>query len=129
MTRYEQLLEKFKEYDQQHPDVWKLFVRFTFEMIRRGFKHYGVKSVIERIRWHTSKPDVKGQDVFKIGNNHAPFYARKFIVFYPEYASFFRTREQISKRKGASELPELRPSDFPYTNQSDEDQLFINFNS
>ena len=37
---------------------------------------------------------------------------------YPEYDGFFRTRHRLSGGKDALGLPELTPSDFPYTNVS-----------
>ena len=46
---------KFKwwEYHKQNPHVYDLVERFTFDIIKRGYKNYSINSVFERIRWHT----------------------------------------------------------------------------
>lgn len=101
------------KFHAEHPDVWRLFVRFTRERIERGFKHYGYAAIFNQIRWECDKPTVDGTSSFKINNNHGPFYARRFMRMYPEYAGFFRTREQISRHQPPSTLPELGPADYP----------------
>lgn len=83
------------------------------EKINAGFKHYSVNGIFERIRWET---DVwaTGPDQFKIGNNHRPFYARRWMDHNPEYSGFFRIRYQSSKLEAAFNASELGPLDFPY---------------
>ena len=95
MSRHDQLLKKANEYHQKHPEVWDLFVQFTFERINRGFQHYSAKGIFERIRWETSIPTDPGE--FKLSNKHTPFYARAFMKIYPNYVGFFRTSYQTSK--------------------------------
>lgn len=100
-------------FHKAHPEVWKLFARFTFELIARGFKHYSAQhGVFARIRWETDQADVDGNSTFKVNNNHSPFYARAFMKKYPEHDGFFRTRQQTSEHEGATGLPELGPQDF-----------------
>ena len=78
------------KWHKKNPQVWELFQKFTFEAIESGRTHYSTNSVIERIRWYT---DIETSgDVFKINNNHAPYYARLFHLEYPQYDGFFRTR-------------------------------------
>lgn len=96
----------------EHPTVWELFVRFTHERIRRGFRHYSVNAIFERIRWETDQADVEGKSTFKLNNNYRPFYARRFMRMYPQYDGFFRTRAQTSHYDPATDRPELGPSDF-----------------
>ena len=88
------LKEIWWDFHRQNPDVYDLFCKFTFEAINAGFKNFGAQSVIERLRWETAI--VKGNDGFKINNNHAPYYARLFMMDYPQYNGFFR----IKKLKG-----------------------------
>lgn len=79
------------EYHKKNPQVWKLFEHYTFQVINRGYKHYGAKGVMERIRWHT---DVETTgDRFKVSNNHTAYYARYFHHMHPEHDGFFRTRD------------------------------------
>lgn len=114
-SRNDQMREQVEKFHMEHPEVWDLFVRFSFDMIRRGYKSYSAYTVMERIRW---EKDAGGDGVnsFKINNNHIPFYSRRFMRAYPQYEGFFKTRYQISNDMAATDLPELTPRDYEYTN-------------
>ena len=86
------MAHNFQDFDAAHPEIWVLFRNATFQVMERGFRNYGAKSILERIRWHTSIE--QGRRDFKVNNNFAPFYARKFHDSYPEFSGFFRTRTQ-----------------------------------
>jgi hypothetical protein len=111
-TRNDQLQELFDKFHEENPLVWRLLVRFTFAMMKRGFKHYSVYAVCERIRWETDQANTKGGSTFKMNNNFRPFYARMFAEQFPQHAKFFRTRAQPSKNMPAIDLPELTPADW-----------------
>jgi hypothetical protein len=84
------LKHKWWEWHKKNPHVWDLFVKYTFQAINAGRKHYSVNAIFERIRWHT---DIETKrDALKISNNHRAYYARYFHVCYPEYDGFFRTK-------------------------------------
>lgn len=112
-TRYDQLRDAARTFHSQHPEVWELFKRFTFDRIDRGFAHYSVNAIFERIRWETDQARTDPTISFKLNNNHRPFYARAFMKHYPEHEGFFRLREQISRDGPAVNLPPLGPKDFP----------------
>jgi hypothetical protein len=97
--RLDELTDLFHEYHREHPEVWEHFVFFTFEQIKRGFKHYGSKGIFERIRWHTSAPNADGEVECSLENNFHAFYARKFHKEYPEHKGFFRLAPQTSRGK------------------------------
>ena len=81
----------FDTFDRENPHIWRLFCRFTMNLIAVGWKHYSARTVIHRIRWHV---DTQTNDpCFKINNNHSPFYARKFMAQYPQHDGFFHTRD------------------------------------
>jgi len=84
------LRAKANAFHKVHPEVWDLFVKFAFEQIRAGAKHSGSKAIFERIRWEVSLRSEPGE--FKVNNNYAPLYARRFHRVYPEHDGFFRTR-------------------------------------
>ena len=94
VTRLEELRRQCQKFHREHPEVWSLFVGFTFEKIRLGHKHYGAKAVMERVRWETGAGESKPE--FKINNNFPSFYARRFARSFPEHKEFFRTRVQKS---------------------------------
>jgi len=113
-TRQDELEQAAREFHAENPEVWRLFVRFTLEVVDRGFKNYSVAAIFERIRWETDQADAEGRSTFKLNNNHRAYYARWFMASYPQCRGFFRLRDQPSKHQDAIDLPELTPGDFPY---------------
>jgi hypothetical protein len=113
-SRKDEMREQTAAFHKQHPEVWNMFVKFTFQMIDRGYKNYSAQhGIFARIRWeHDSGGD--GVTVFKLNNNYSAFYARRFMKMYPEHEGFFRTRKQTSGEEDATDLPELTPSDYEY---------------
>lgn len=83
--------EDFRRFDRANPEIWRLFKRFTFDKIRDGFRHYGARDVIHRIRWETAVVE-KSDSGLKINNDWSPYYARKFHETFPHYDGFFRLR-------------------------------------
>ena len=108
-TRYDELRAEVKKFSAAHPEVWRLFSKFTFDRIGLGFKNYSANAIFERIRWETDQ--AQGTE-FKLNNNYRPFYARAFMTQYPEHDGFFRTRKQISKAAPAVRRPPLGPKFF-----------------
>lgn len=80
----------FDAFDAANPAVYRLFCRFTHELIARGWQHGSADAVIHRIRWEvameTTDPD------WKLNNNFCAGFARKFAAEHPEHRDFFRTR-------------------------------------
>ena len=113
-TRQDEIDRCAEAFSAKHPKVNKLFVAFTKEVIDRGFKHYSVKAVFERIRWETDQADAAGKSMFKLNNNYSPWFARKFMKENPQFDGFFRTRIRTSSQQKARALPELTPEDFKY---------------
>ena len=107
-SRLDEMREQVQRFHENNPDVWRLFCGFTFDRINLGFKNYSANAIFERIRW---EKDVGGDGAvqFKLNNNYRAFYARRFMKAYPEHDGFFRTREQISEAKEATQLDELGP--------------------
>lgn len=114
-TRNDELRAETLAFHHKHPKVYELFCKFTKQLIRRGFNNYGVNAVCERIRWETDEAQVDGSSTFKFNNNYRPFYSRMFMDQYPEYEGFFRTREQTTHNKPATNKPELTPENLNYT--------------
>jgi len=83
--------EAATRYDAKHPEIWEQFKKITFDLIRRGTKHYGAKAIFEIIRYH--RIIEYGDDEFKCNNNYTAYYARKFMNIYPEHKGFFETRK------------------------------------
>ena len=109
-SRLEEMRLQTWEFHKKHPEVWSLFVRFTFEIINRGFQNYSVNAIFERIRWENDAGG-DGRTTFKMGNNYRAFYARRFMKEYPEHEGFFRTRRQNSQEQAPTNKPEISPMD------------------
>ena len=114
-SRKQEMDEQAAAFSKQNPYVSVLFIKFTKEIISRGFKNYSVNAIFERIRWETDTADADGKSSFKLNNNYRAWYARKFMERYPEHDGFFRTRKQISDEKDATNLPELTPEYYDYS--------------
>lgn len=112
MNRKEKMREACQAFHNSHPEIWDLFVAFAKAKYNRGYKHYGAKAVMERVRWETDAGAVHGAKDFKLNNNHTAFYARRFNKMYPEISdgAFFRTRD--------TEPGELRLAGHPPTLQN-----------
>ena len=101
-TRYDELRNQFIKYHTAHPEVYRMFRYFTFELINAGRKNSSVAMIIERIRWESSVNPVDPEKEFKIANDHKPFYARLFMYHYPRHNEFFRIRHTFSKDRPAT---------------------------
>lgn len=98
-SRGEQIYRAFKSFHRSNPVVWTLFQRFTREVMVAGHKRYSADAVVHRIRWHTSV-ETRG-DEFRINDHFPSYYARLFMVLFPEYTDFFETRVRTSERRDA----------------------------
>ena len=67
--------EKFEEFHKANPRVYGLLVMFTLATYRAGYRHYGIKSLIERVRWHINI-ETHDLDGVKLNNNYSSRYAR-----------------------------------------------------
>ena len=80
--------EAFEAFHQEHPEVLLYLVNYSFELLRKGFAYYGIKSIYERVRWHIQVE--KGDREFKLPNNFHSRYARLIMRLYPELEGFFK---------------------------------------
>lgn len=84
----------FEIFDSENPQVWKLFVKFAFDVIKAGHDRFSADSILHRIRRATSVETTDSH--YKINNNYSADYARKFMKQFPEYKDFFETRVRKS---------------------------------
>ena len=83
---------RFEDYDERHPEVWDLFVRFATEAHAAGRARYSARAIVHRIRWECSVQRHDG-DAFRINDHFASHYARKLIDSDPvRFGSFFELR-------------------------------------
>ena len=85
------LLNRFTDFHDKNPEVYELFVRFTFEAIKRGHKRLSAWMITNRIRWETTVVTVNCE--YKVSNDYIALYSRKFMRDYPQYDGFFKAKE------------------------------------
>jgi hypothetical protein len=82
--------ERFEAFDREHPEIFESLVTMAFDLRKRGFHRYGLKSLFERLRWHFQVE--RGDEDWKLNNIYTSRYVRKMIQEYPELDGFFETR-------------------------------------
>ncbi len=99
-----EVLERFKRYHRENPDVYIEFKQFAQQMRNAGRSRYSAEAIINAIRWHR---DLKTTgDVFKINNDFKSIYARLLIYYHPEFADFFQLR--CIRSKGIKSLEQRK---------------------
>lgn len=86
------IADRFNAFDEANPGVWSMFVRFAFELIACGRERYSADALLHRIRWEVAVSTI-GDD-FKVNNDFAALYARKFAQRHEKHAEFFQLRER-----------------------------------
>jgi len=81
--------ETYSGWDNLHPEYYEMFKQFAFDRIEKGFTRWGARSIGERMRWET---DIDSGERYKVNNNLAAYFSRKFMVEFPEHDKFFETR-------------------------------------
>lgn len=82
-------MKSFTQYDRENPHFWVLFRSITLEYIHSGRPRISSKLICEEIRWHYFKG---GSEHLKMNNNYTAWYARKFLLEFPQYAGFFNLK-------------------------------------
>lgn len=89
MARESSVLE-FKLYDDENPEIWRLFEKYALEAVASGRPRFSARTIIHRLRWDTLVSGT-GKE-YKIWNDFSVYLARKFLLKYPERPTFFSLR-------------------------------------
>jgi len=82
---------RFAEFDAAHPEMWRLYVGFAFDLKARKDRGSS-EQIIQRIRWECDvNPEHDGG--FKVSNIWRKRYAKKMVAEYPQFDGFFQFRE------------------------------------
>ena len=87
----DQFTEKFLAYLPDNMHVWNAFEAETLKVIRRGFRRYSARTIIEVLRHHSALAEVVGP--WKLNDWNTPYLARLFDLVHPEHAGLFEKRE------------------------------------
>lgn len=93
------LWRSFREFHELNPWVFERLVDICFELKRRGFSKYSMRTLVSVLRFEwdlkTSGDNVVigGEEKrVKLNDHHTPYYARYLVQQYPEFKSFFEFR-------------------------------------
>ena len=81
----------FQEYHEKHPEVFSFLVSVIYDLRKRGYHHYGIGALWERMRWHFQIDQDLGEE-FKCNNNYRSRYVRLIITQHPDLEDFFELR-------------------------------------
>lgn len=91
------LERSFIRFNKDNPWVYMRLVQLCFKLKNSGFTKYSMRTLIAVLRFEWDLKTVTvgaGADRrrVKLNNNHSPYYARKLVKDFPEFAGFFDMR-------------------------------------
>lgn len=86
------IYERFYNFHKEHPQIYQKFEEIALVLIRKGWKRFGAKAIVEKIRWEERVEKVGGID-FYINNDFVSRMARMFSMKYPQHSEFFQQRK------------------------------------
>ena len=79
------------KFHADNPGVYAWLYQSAMQLKANGHKKWGMKSLIEVLRWQHAMQTT--DTMFKINNNHAPYYARYLMDMEPQLEGFFNIRK------------------------------------
>ena len=68
---------EFIDFHLDNPQIWYMYKQFASDMVHTGHKKLSSEMLINRVRWETMINTT--DNIFKINNNHKPYYARLLL--------------------------------------------------
>lgn len=87
--------ERFDVWLRANPFVYDLFVQYALEAQNKGFEHYGIQSIAERVRWHLDFETEDNYGGWKINNTYLSRLARYIEENEPLLKDFFSKRKLL----------------------------------
>jgi hypothetical protein len=78
----------FQQYDQSNKHIYELYKSIAVKMAQEGRRQIGSKYIFEAMRYDYTFNS--NNDSYKVNNNFAPMYARKFVLEHPQYGNLFK---------------------------------------
>jgi hypothetical protein len=91
------LLKLFKDWNNENPQVYDLFLKYSLEAKKSGRKRFSGWMIANRIRWYTTI-ETTGND-FKLSNDFIALFTRLVIFKNPEFEGFFQLKKLNPYRK------------------------------
>ena len=81
----------FQQYHQANPHLYELYKSIALQLIQQNRRVIGSAHIFQKMRYeYQFKTD---GDLFKINNNFAPMYARKFVLEHPQFGHLFKFKQ------------------------------------
>ena len=84
--------QRFEEFDRRNPHVYQELEVMAATMVARGRHQFGMKMLVEVLRWRFYLETNDPNSEFKINNNYAAHYARALMEAHPEWGPIFALR-------------------------------------
>lgn len=84
--------ERFEAYHAAHPEVYAHLLHLAVNLRRRGWKHYGIRTLWETMRHNFDVQRDEGE-AYKLNDQYTSRYARLLMESTPELEGFFEVRE------------------------------------
>jgi hypothetical protein len=81
---------RFARFNANNPALLKVIEGIALDLRGRGFQHFGMKAIFERVRWLYAIKTVG--DEYKLNNDFTALYARLLMDQHPSLKGFFRLR-------------------------------------
>jgi hypothetical protein len=88
----DQFSAEFLEWLPENHHIWIAFEAEALKVLKRGFKHYSARVIVEVLRHHSALAE-KPDNGWKINNNIIPYLGRLFALMNPVHANFFEFRQ------------------------------------
>lgn len=99
LTSFDACKKRWWAWHEENPEFYRLFCRFTEELLANGHTNGSHWLIMNRIRWETYLK-TRG-DAYKIRNDFIAFYARQWMHQHPEHAGFFRIKRMVGEPEDA----------------------------
>lgn len=81
----------FQQYHQANPHLYELYKAIALQLIQQNRRVIGSAHIFQKMRYeYQFKTD---GSPFKIDNNFAPMYARKFVLEHPQFGHLFKFKQ------------------------------------
>lgn len=83
------IVDRFLKVFVENIHIWQMFERKALQRARLKMR-FGAKEIMEDLRYKTPA-SMNGE--FKIGNSYTAYFGRMFVLKYPHYSKYLKTRK------------------------------------
>ena len=92
-NKWDETKVKFRKFHFANPHIYQTFSIYSWDAAKAGHKVFSHWLIMNRIRWD-SLIQTDGEK-YKIPNEFIAFYARMFMIRYPQLGAFFKICSNI----------------------------------